>query len=84
MTGVPKPGAFIHVFIEPFIADGEVKFLNQNGELRVEVSKRGQDFMEELDGHEVVMGKETAMEIVEALVEQGIEAINGRSSGGSA
>ena len=36
VAGVPEFGAFVHVLVEPFVADGEVEFLNQESQLGVE------------------------------------------------
>lgn len=66
VTNFPKTGAFVHVFVEPFFANGEVKFLNNTYELRVKGLERREDVLEEIDGHEVV-GVKGSKEIVEAL-----------------
>lgn len=54
MAGFPEPGAFIHVLIKPFLSCGQVKFLDQNGQLGIGKLERGEYLLEELEGHEVV------------------------------
>lgn len=31
LTGFPEPGAFIHVLVEPFFTNWQLKLVNQNG-----------------------------------------------------
>ncbi|KAL6964382.1 hypothetical protein U1Q18_035437, partial [Sarracenia purpurea var. burkii] len=65
VTGLPQPGALVHVLIEPFISDGEVELVNENGELGVEGAEGGKEAVVEVDGHGVVGGEGT-VEIIQA------------------
>lgn len=49
MAGFPELGAFIHVLVEPLVADGKMKLLDEKSELRVEGSEKRENRLEELD-----------------------------------
>lgn len=80
MASLPKPGALIHVLIQPFITDREVEVLDQDGELRMGGAEEGEEPLQELGRHEV-LGGEAAIEVVEASGQEVVEAIDraGRS-----
>lgn len=71
--GVPKAGAFVHVFVEPFAAAGEVEVADEVGEVGVEGAEERYRALQEGRRH----GGAEALEVVEAVGEEGVEAMDG-------
>lgn len=80
MASIPKPGAFVHVFIQPFASNGQPKLADQNGELGMEGLERGDDLWKELEWHEGGVGEEGLVEFIESLCEEVVEATHGSVS----
>lgn len=76
MAGVPEAGGLVHVLVEPLVARWEVELLDEVGEVGVEGAEEGDGPLEEREGDEVV-GGEGAVEVVEAVGEEGVEAVDG-------
>lgn len=49
VTSFPQPGTLVHVFVQPFFADGQMEFLDEKGQLGMKRSKKGKDPLKELD-----------------------------------
>lgn len=54
VAGFPEPRAVVHVLIEPLLAHRKPELLDEDRELGVERPEGGEDFLKELEGHEVV------------------------------
>lgn len=80
VAGVPQSRTLVHEFVEPFLSDGEMELLDQEGELGMEGSEERENPLEELDGHEVG-GGEGAFQVVEPAGEKRVEAVNRSGSG---
>lgn len=74
--GFPKAGAFVHVFVKPFVASGEVEFMHEMREVRMQRAEKRHCALQELHRHEGMQG-EGALEVVETVCQQGVEAIDG-------
>lgn len=74
--GFPKAGAFVHVFVEPFVAPREMELVDEKREVRMEGAEKRHCALEELHRHEGMEG-EGAVEVVETVCEEGVEAIDG-------
>lgn len=64
--GFPKAGAFVHVFVEPFVAPREVELVHEMREVRMQRAEERHCALQELHRHEGVEG-EGAVEVVEAV-----------------
>lgn len=79
IADLPYSGALVHVLVQPFVAGGEVELLDQAGEAGVDGTEEGDDPLEELRRHEA-LGLEHPVQIVQAVGEEGVEAIDGGGS----
>lgn len=79
VADLPYSGALVHVLVQPFVAGGEVELLDQAGEAGVDGTEEGDDPLEELRRHEA-LGLEHPVQIVQAVGEEGVEAIDGGGS----
>lgn len=75
MTSFPEFRALVHVLVEPLVADGQMEFLDEKGELGMEGSEEGKYPLKKLNGHEIV-GEVKAFEIIDPTSEEGVKAID--------
>ena len=55
VRGFPELGGFIHVLVEPLVAEGEVEGVDEEREVRVEGLEEKEEVLEEGEGYGIVV-----------------------------
>ena len=73
VRGFPELGGFVHVLVEPLVAEGKVEAVDEQREVRVEGSEEREEALEEGEGDGVVVGHQRPLQLLHAPAHHHVE-----------
>lgn len=79
VRGFPELGGFVHVLVEPLVAEREVERVDEEREMRVERSEKREEALEEREGDSVVVGDQRPLQLLHPPAHHRVEPTHGVS-----